>query len=173
MLPVVPALLAVAFAWAAAAKAARPRAWKEALGGYRLPRGLGHAALVGVPVAEGAVAALLVAGGDAAKAGAAGSVALLSAFSATVLRARRLRGDRLPCGCFGGGGNRDYRLMLVRNATLGAVAAAILSIPRVASYEVDAPAPSQVLPAVLAASGLVLIVWLGVTFARPGGRVGR
>jgi hypothetical protein len=168
MFPLVPSLLAVAFLWAALAKASRPSAWRAALAGYRLPAGLLVPALVGVPVAEILVGVLLVAGGLATKAGAALGVALLASFSLAVLRARRSGGDRLPCGCFGGSGSRDYRLMLVRNASLGAIAGVLLLVPRVARYELDAPRPSDAVPALLAALGIAAIAWLVVAFARPG-----
>lgn len=169
MLPLVPFLLAVAFFWAAIAKASRPSVWRSALVGYRLPAGTTTPALVLVPVAEIVAAVLLSAGGNATKAGAALSVALLGSFSLAVLRARRLQGDRLPCGCFGGSGSRDYRLMLVRNALLGSVAGAILLVPAVARYELEAPSAEQLLPALLVALGVVLIAWLVATVTRGAG----
>lgn len=170
MLPLAPFLLAAAFFWAAIAKASRPAAWRAALLGYRLPGPLVMPALVLVPVAEITAGVLLSAGGVAGKAGAALAVALLAAFSLAVVRARRLTGDRLPCGCFGGSGTRDFRLMLVRNAALGAVAAAILLVPAVARYELEALEGSQLLPALLVALGVVLIAWLVATLARGPGR---
>lgn len=164
-MPSLPALLlAVAFAWAALAKAARPRAWKAALDGYALSRPVRGTAFFVVPAAEAGAVALLLLGGHATRAGAALSVALLSAFSLAVLRARRLGGDRLPCGCFGGNGSRDYRLMLVRNSVLAVVAAAALST----RHELDVPRGDEVLPAVLAGLGLALVGWLGVTLGRVG-----
>ncbi|HEX2057777.1 MAG TPA: MauE/DoxX family redox-associated membrane protein [Actinomycetota bacterium] len=166
----VPSLLAVAFVWAAIAKVTRFPAWRSALSGYSLPATAVAPALVIVPLLELATAFLLARGGDATKAGAALSVALLGAFSLAVLRARRLQGDRLPCGCFGGSGSRDYRLILVRNAALGTVAAAILLVRDVARYEIDAPAASQVVPAALAATGLALIAWLVVAFGHGARR---
>lgn len=168
MFPLVPFLLAAAWFWAAIAKASRPSAWRTALLGYRLPGGFVTPALVLVPIVEIVTGVLLAAGGEATKAGAALSVALLAAFSLAVLRARRLQGDRLPCGCFGGNGSRDYRLMLVRNSFLGAVAAAILLVPRVATYDLEAPGSAQALPALLVAAGLVLIGWLLATSGRAG-----
>jgi hypothetical protein len=167
---VVPSLLALAFAWAAIAKVSRFGAWRGALNGYRLPKAIEGPALVLVPVVEIIVAGLLVGGGDVTKAGAALSVALLAGFSLAVLRARRLQGDRLPCGCFGGAGSRDYRLMLLRNAFLGAVAAAILLVPDVAGYELEPPDASQAVPALLVALGVALLAWLLVSVARNGAR---
>jgi hypothetical protein len=57
--------------------------------------------------------------------------------------------------------------MLVRNAFLGAVAAAVLLMPRVARFELEAPRVSDAVPAVLVAVGMAAIAWLVVTFARP------
>ncbi len=156
MAPVAPLLLAAALGWAALAKASRPGAWRAALPVYRIPAALTGPVALLVPLAEAGAAALLVLGGDATKAGAALSVALLAAFSLAVLRAQRLQGDRLPCGCFGGRDSRDYRLMLVRNAGLGLVAAVVLLVPDV---DLDLSRP-DVVPAVLAALGVTLIVWL-------------
>lgn len=170
MFPLVPSLLAVAFVWAALAKASRPPAWRSALLGYRLPDQLVTPALVGVPVVEVVAAFLLAAGGAATKAGAALAVALLAAFSLAVLRARRLEGDRLPCGCFGGTGSRDYRLMLVRNAFLGAVAAAVLLVPRLARYELEVPSSGEVVPALLVAGAAAAITWLALSVTRGFGR---
>jgi hypothetical protein len=150
-------LLAAAFGWAALAKILRPGAWRAALAGNRLPAPVSKIASVGVPGGEITVAVLLALGGDRARAGAAAAVALLSAFSIAVLRARRLAGDRLPCGCFGGNGARDYRLMLVRNAALGLLAAVVLLAPEV---ELEVPERSEVVPAALVALGLTLIAWL-------------
>ncbi|MDQ3951885.1 MAG: hypothetical protein M3279_02800 [Actinomycetota bacterium] len=166
----VPSLLGLAFVWAAVAKITRFGAWRSALSGYRLPQMVMGPALFLVPAIELATAFLLARGGDVTRAGAALTVGLLAAFSLAVLRARRLQGDRLPCGCFGGSGSRDYRLMLVRNALLGAVAAAILLVPGVARYEVDAPEAAQLVPAALAALGVALIAWLVVTFGHGARR---
>ena len=157
-------LLAAAFGWAAAAKVTRLPAWRIALAGYRLPEGLERVVFAGVPVVEVVVVALLVAGGDAGSAGAALAVALLGAFSIAVLRARRLQGDRLPCGCFGGSGDRDYRAMLVRNALLGVLAALALVAPDLVT--ISAPRSSQAVPVALAAAGLALVVWLAIAAGR-------
>ena len=166
----VPSLLALAFLGAAVAKVTRFGAWRSALSGYRLPQVAMGPALFLVPAIELAAGFLLARGGDATRAGAALTVGLLAGFSLAVLHARRVRGDRLPCGCFGGSGSRDYRLMLVRNVLLGAVAATILLVPDVARYEVAAPDAGQLVPAALAALGLALIAWLAVTFGHGARR---
>ncbi|MDQ3957273.1 MAG: hypothetical protein M3273_03005 [Actinomycetota bacterium] len=169
MLSVVTFFLALAFGWAALAKAFRPSAWRRALRGYRLPGPVETIAAWAVPAAEALVAGLLI--GGPARAGGALAVALLSAFSIAILRARRLGGGKLPCGCFGGAGSRDYRLMLVRNALLGGLAGAALLLPEETLRPLDAPEGVDLLPAVLAFLGIVLIVWLLVQVLprrRPG-----
>lgn len=129
-------LLGVVFVWAAVAKIARFPIWRRDLEAYRLP---GTAALaVAVPVVELAVPALVVAGFGAAAAALA--LVLLGCFSGAILRARRLHGDRLPCGCFGGQDRRDFRVLLVRNAALGALALAsfddpVAAVPGIESAE--------------------------------------
>lgn len=170
MVPAAALLLAAAFAWAVLAKAARPGAWRDALPGYRLPVRTTRLTLFAVPLAEAGAAVLLLSGDDVSKAGAALSVALLAGFSIAVLRARRLQGDRLPCGCFGGAGRRDYRIMLVRNAFLGGLAAAVLVVPDAWTFEIGSPGVSQLLPAALAALGVALVVWLVVAATRGAGR---
>jgi hypothetical protein len=151
--------LAIALAWAAVSKFVGYQRWRSALRGYGLPRGLERAALWGAPVLE-AVAVGLVLGGPIEVAGAL-ILALLATFSVVVLRARAIRGDRLPCGCFGGTTERDYRLMLIRNAVLGVPAAAlVLSGDAGLIDRLDSLQGSDVLPLglVLLAGGL--IVWM-------------
>jgi hypothetical protein len=159
-------LLGFTFAWASAAKAVRPRRWRDALERYRLGRAVHPVALLGVPVAEAAVVALIFAGRT--RAAAALVLALISAFSLGVLRARSLGGDSLPCGCFGRASTRDYREMLVRNASLGALAAILLLSDGDARS--SAPAPGDALPALLTAVGVLLLAWVtrqvGLVFRR-------
>jgi hypothetical protein len=119
------ALLALIFGWAAVAKAWRSRAWEAALDGYALPVGVRAAARAVVPVTEATVAALLAAG--EVRGGAIAALALLAVFSLAVLRARRLSGDALPCGCFGGRSVRSARRILARNAVLALVAVATIA----------------------------------------------
>jgi hypothetical protein len=162
-------LLAAVFGYAAVAKLAAPRRWRTALGGYDLPPRLRRPALVVVPLAEGAAALLLTL--SAARAGAALGLALLSAFSLAVVRARARRGERLPCGCFGRSGVRDARLMLIRNALLAALCVAVLLVgPRAGAVSV---APRVLLlPASLTGLGLAVALWL-VWQARAAMRGGR
>ena len=157
--------LAAVFAWAAVAKLARFSTWRAVLAGHRLPGTFSIIAAAGVPLAEGAIAALLIAG--ATRAAAAFTVTLLSAFSLVLLRAKVMQGDRLPCGCFGAAKERDYRLMLLRNGTLAALAAALL----IEGRDVDPisglglPSSTEIFPTALTVAGLGVVVWMAVTVA--------
>jgi uncharacterized membrane protein YphA (DoxX/SURF4 family) len=113
-------VLAVVFAWAALAKLVRFSRWRAALSEYRLP--LAGALAVAVPVAEAGVGVLALTGNVVPAAAVA--LAFLLAGTLAILRARRLHGDRLACGCFGGGRRRDYRLLVARNVALAIVALA-------------------------------------------------
>jgi hypothetical protein len=158
-------LLAAVFGWAALAKIVRWKAWRTALAGYRLPPLIGSIAFLGTPLAEAAVTALLLSGQTLM--GGAGALALLSAFSFIVLRARAARGDRLPCGCFGKATSRDYRTLLLRNGALSIVAAVLLiggenvSVARGVSLS-----RAAVVPAVLVLAGVSLVAWM-VLYAAP------
>jgi uncharacterized membrane protein YphA (DoxX/SURF4 family) len=115
-------LLALVFAWAGATKVFAPERWRKDLQAYRLSRPLRALGLLVVPWLELLVTVAAL-GGQARWAGAL-ALALLLAFSLTIVRARILVGsNQLACGCFGGHATRDYRLLLLRNASLGAVAA--------------------------------------------------
>jgi hypothetical protein len=147
-------LLAAVFAWAAVVKVLRFRRWRTEVAGYRLPA----EGLVGavVPLAETAVPVLVVSGFPAAAA--ILGLALLAAFSGAILRARRLQGDRLPCGCFGGRKRRDYRLLLARNLALGVVAMAALADPTRRPWTEIGPA--EMLPILLLGVGLAVTGFL-------------
>ncbi|HZA19974.1 MAG TPA: MauE/DoxX family redox-associated membrane protein [Actinomycetota bacterium] len=154
------AMLGAVFLWSGAAKALRWEGWKYALGGYRLPRWAEAATAPAVIVIEWGIALLLLAG--ATRVGAALALAVLSAFSLAVLRARSVQGDRLPCGCFGGRRDRDYRAMLVRNALLEGLAALLLVGGRDVSI-IDGmrmPRSSELVPAAFVALAVVVIVWM-------------
>ena len=159
LLRIVAALLGATFAWAAVAKLARWGRWRDALRGYELPAGLATTAAPAVPLLEIAVAVLVVLG-RTHLAGAL-SIVLLSGFSGALLYAQARRGDKLPCGCFGRATERDYRLMLARNALLGALAAALLvASGDVSLGGVSAPGADDVLPALLVVVGIALGVWI-------------
>lgn len=154
-------LLAVVFSWAALSKLARPRAWRETVDAHRLPGVLPWPTLIVVPAAEAAVAALALSGRVPLAAGVA--LAMLAGFSAALVRLRRLRGDRVPCGCFGTRRVRDVRVLLARNAALAVVAVAALGTSPTRSL-VDglrlARGP-EVLPAALVAVGVAVAALLG------------
>ena len=153
------AVLAVAFAWAAVSKVASPRSWRQALSGYGLPAGVERAAAVGVPVAEASVPLLVVVGFPQA----AGIVAtaLLIGFSGAILVARARRGDRLPCGCFGGARVRDYRAMLARNGLLAAVGlvTAFGASDATVRPPIAAPGREDLLPAAIVVVSLAVAGW--------------
>jgi hypothetical protein len=150
-------VLVVTFAWASVAKVVAWARWRRAVALYRLG-GAAFAVSVGVPAGEALTALLLLRGWLAP--GAAAAIALLSSFSLAIARARLLEGDRLPCGCFGGAATRDARAMLVRNGSLGVLAAGILVAAP--SAAVPRPLPEGIAwPALLAGLGLVLAAWTG------------
>ena len=173
LLRVAAALLAATFAWAVAAKLVRWSRWRAALDGYELPPALTAPASVLVPGAEAGVAVLLLAG--ATRVGAAVTIALLASFSGALLYARERRGDRLPCGCFGRATDRDYRVLLLRNAALGLVGAVLLTVGRdvTPARGWAAPSGAEALPAALAAAGLALAGWIVWQVASSIGRTRR
>ena len=151
------AILAAAFAWAAAAKLLRWRVWREALPAYRLGP-LEALAAAAVPVAEIAVIALVASG--AAAAASALALALLAAFSLALVRART--GGQAPCACFGRRRARSLRVLLARNAALAAVAIVAVGAD---GRPPTLPAPDP-LPLALTLIGTAAAVGLGVAAAR-------
>jgi hypothetical protein len=153
------AVLAIAFAWAAVSKIASARSWRRALSGYGLPSGVERLAAVGVPVAEASIPLLVLLGLPQA----AGIIAtgMLIAFSGAVLVARARRGDRLPCGCFGGARVRDYRAMLARNALLAGVGllAALGASDATVPARIVAPGREDLLPAAIVVVSLAVASW--------------
>ena len=153
--------LGLVFAWAAVAKLVGFASWRSALAGYRLPEGLTKPLSVAVPVVELALAVGFFAG--ATRIAAAASLATLSLFSLAIVRARRLQGTRLPCGCFGSDKQRDYRLLLARNTVLAAGAGALLVYGRDIPGYPSAPSDDAWVAAALAVLGVALVVWLFVS----------
>ena len=153
------ALVALMFASAGVAKVRRFARWRRSLAAYRSPAGSSVAVAVAVPIAELTVPILVATGRTAA--GSTVALILLAAFSVAILRARLTAGDRLPCGCFGGHERRDYRLLLGRNLGLAGLAAAGMAGPAPVFPALRLPAPSELLPAVLVAAGLLCVVWTG------------
>ena len=160
LLRVAALLLGLTFAWAALAKSLRWSRWREALRAYELPGRIAGVAAFGVPAIEAAAAALVLSGRT--KVGAAATLVLLASFSGALLHAQQLRGDRLPCGCFGRATERDYRLMLARNASLAILAAALLLSAGDVWFAAGLAAPSagDAVPFALVVAGLALCLWL-------------
>lgn len=164
--------LGAVFAWSALAKLMRFREWSTLVPRYQMPAAIEVAARPAVPLVEAMVAALLFVG--ASRAGAALAMLLLGAFSLAVLRARRLQGDRLPCGCFGKIDERDYRFILVRNVLLALIAGTILlgGVDVAPFAGLGAPEASEIVPAFLVALGVALAVWMirSLSTSARGGR---
>jgi hypothetical protein len=156
------AILAVAFAAAAAAKIAGPRSWKRSLRAYRLSTPVERIAGPGVPAVEVVLAAMPFLG-LASSAGLASLVAL-GLFSAAIVAGRIRVGRRLDCGCFGGSSSRDYRLLLARNGALAiaAVVAWQTGVDAPVGGSLGMPSGSALVPAALVLLGLGLAVWVGV-----------
>lgn len=155
-------LLAALFAWASLAKVAKPRAWVDALSGYAFPDRVVRVLAVAVPIAEASVTGLALAGRT--KIAGAAAALLLASFSLAIVRARAVAGNKLPCGCFGGRRVTDFRLMLLRNVLLGALAAVVLLSPEVSPLSGwTAPHPGDIVPAVLVLLGAALVAWVGRT----------
>ena len=153
--------VALVFTWAAAAKVAERDRWRVALEGYGLGS-LRSALLYGVPLLELGVAFVLLWGN--VKAGAALTLALLAAFSSATVRARALKGDRLPCGCFGQEGAKDFKVILARNALLTVPVWVVLSsdLEGGALSGMAFPHLAELLPALIALSGVCAFLWVGV-----------
>lgn len=151
--------LVIAFAWAGIAKLINFASWRTVLGSYGFPERVRSVVAVATPIVELIVAGVILF--ISPRIGAVLTVAALALFSLAILNARTLNGDRLPCGCFGSSSERDYKTMLLRNAVLGAVAAAVLlSENDIESALLTVPTGTEVVPAVLAFAGCVLIVWV-------------
>jgi hypothetical protein len=147
-------ILVATFAWAAVAKLAGFGRWAAALEGYGVTGASHRVVSVAVPASELVVAALLAT--SLRDAGAALAIALLASFSFAIFVAARATGSRLPCGCFGGAKERDYRWMLVRNALLAALAAVVLLGRELRpSFEGSLDA----VPLALSAVGAAVICW--------------
>jgi Methylamine utilisation protein MauE len=165
------AVLALTFGAAAIAKLARGGKWKRTLRSYGLRSGATRLAWFGIPAVELGIAALVLAG-LGSSAGLLSIVALV-AFSGGIVLGRVGAGRRLECGCFGGSGTRDYRLLLARNLALAGVAFVAWRAgedePLVRAL--GEPAGADLLPVALVVLGLALAVWVGaVAFAGEGRR---
>jgi hypothetical protein len=165
-----PALLAATFAWAALAKLLGRESWRESIRAYSLPDRVERLALPSVPLAEASVAALLL--GGAIRGGAVAALLLLAAFSFALIRAGRIGGGTLPCGCFGGRARRSVGWLLARNGALSLAGVAALLLGSPIPFP-STPGPAELLPAALSAGGLGLAVWLAVRGASLASAVRR
>lgn len=169
---IAPLLLALAFAWAAIAKLSGFDRWRTALAGYSLPSAIERPSAVLVPIVELAVAFVTIA--VSVRIGAIAAVVLLALFSLAILRARAIKGDRLPCGCFGGSAERHYSTMMMRNAALAILAAIVLvSDTEPGAALSSLPQGSDVVPAALVLAGVVLVGWVAMQTSRSLRRNGR
>jgi hypothetical protein len=167
------AVLALTFGAAAVAKLARRAAWRRTLGSYGLRSGASRLVGFGVPAVELGIAATVLVG-LASSAGLLSIVALV-AFSGAIVVGRVRAGRRLECGCFGGSGVRDHRLLLARNLALAGVAFVAWRAGQDAplARALGEPAGADLLPVGLVVLGLALAVWVGaVAFAGEGRRNG-
>jgi methylamine utilization protein MauE len=152
------AVLAVAFGWAAIAKFARRRSWRDALSAHDLPPWLHRLALGGIPAAEAAVAVLALL--RLTTPAAIAALFLLATFSVAVVRSRLRSGRSIACGCFGRTRARDWRLALGRNAILAALAAASLLQAPLEPPAWRPPRGDEILPALLAVGAVIVAVWV-------------
>jgi peroxiredoxin len=114
-------LLAVVFMIAAVGKLCSREGFRETLSDFGLPHRLTGLGAAGLPLAELAVAALLLSPGSA-RVGALAALGLLVLFCAAIARAL-VRGEHPDCNCFGQVHSAPVRgVLLARNAGFAAVA---------------------------------------------------
>jgi methylamine utilization protein MauE len=167
------AALASVFAWAAVSKMAGWRRWRRALAAYGLSPGVERHAAWGVPVAEAVVPGLVAAG--LSRAAGLVSAVLLTLFSLVLGHARRLLGDRVPCGCLGGRDAIDVNAALLRN--MGLIVTAVLVVVRTSDAPVISwpgmPGPGDAVPLTLTLGALTasaLVTWRASVWLARGGR---
>ena len=149
--------LIATFAWAAAAKSVNSVAWSSAVRHFGFRRWSGRVVALAVPLAELVIVIMFLSGN--VRAAAASTLALVASFSGAIVRSRAIeKQDKVPCGCFGGSGRSDYRLLLTRNAGLAVLAGLILLAPR--STSVQLPNGTELVPTILVVVAGVLIVWM-------------
>ena len=171
-------LLATVFSVAAFGKLSDRAGTRAAVAGFGVPEALGGAVALALPVAELAVAGLLLLGSTRV-AGAAGALGLLALFTAAIV-ANLLRGRTPECHCFGALHSAPVGWRTAaRNAVLAVLAAVLLITAG------SAPGPSAVawigrlglaemlaLAAVLGALGLATVGVIGfLSLMRADGRL--
>ena len=170
--------LAIVFAVAAVAKLADRANTRRAVEDFGVPARAAPAVAVVLPVAELAVAVLLLVPGTA-RWGALGAVVLLLAFTA-VVAAALARGNRVDCNCFGQLGARPVGpATLARNGALLVVAALVLAL----GWDTAGPSPVGWVSDLGAAGALALGLgvalaalvvagtWLALRLLRQNGRL--
>jgi hypothetical protein len=167
------AALASVFAWAAVSKIVGWRRWMRALAAHGLSPALERTTAWAVPVAEGFIPVLVVAG--LPRLAAVWSVLLLTVFSLALVRVRRRLGGRVPCGCLGGRDAVDVRAAVARNVGLALIAASVVargSDTPVFSWP-GVPGTGDMLPSTLAFGALAastLVAWRASTWLARGRR---
>ncbi len=161
-------VLAGVFTAAGLGKLADRAGAQRALGEFGLPAVLGRPLALALPIAELTVAAALIPG-STHRAGAAGAMLLLGAFT-LVVAVNLARGRTPDCHCFGQVHSRPIGAgTLVRNAVLGGLSALILIGPEgtaggwwadLSRAERVAAAGVGALTAVVALQGFVLLALL-------------
>jgi hypothetical protein len=118
--------LSLVLCWAAVSKISAPDRWRRDLLFYFLPRPLRLASFLCVPWLELTCGVLFLTGPG--RLAAAGALFLFTAFSGAILHVRLKQGtDLVGCACFGDSTARDYRVLLLRNGALLALAASVLA----------------------------------------------
>jgi hypothetical protein len=163
------AMLALAFAWACAAKLASMRAWRASLDAHPLPRWVVRSAMWAVPIAEAFVPALVLAG--LPRLAGAWAVMLLGAFSLELVVVKKRIGSAVPCGCFGSRRAVPLGVALGRNATLVAVGLAVAAWGRDAVLTWPGlPTVGELLPVLVTSTSVVMAA---VTAWRASGWLSR
>lgn len=160
-------VLGIVFLWAAGSKLTAYTRWRRALERYGLSGWLQGIAGPLVPVVELSTAALLIVGST--RAGAVLVLVMLGVFSLVLSRARDRVGDRLPCGCFGGKGERDFGTLLTRNVVLALMALLVLRADRDVELlqGIALPRGPELIPAGLIVAGIVVGTALVLSIASP------
>jgi hypothetical protein len=152
-------VVALSFGWAALGKLIHPDRWRADLSRYHLSRPLRAVGLLVLPWIEILVVVLVLL--TSLITAAAVALPLLAAFSLAMVRLRMLQqANKVPCGCFGGSGARDYRLLLGRNAVLIALSLAVLVSGREAPLLPTSSSGRVPVPLLFGILGVVAALWI-------------
>lgn len=150
-------VLALVLLAAAAGKLRAPSRAAAGLVAAGVPEPAARPLVVALVALEGALG-LLVLLGVALPLAAAAAAALALVFAAALLRARARGTRRLPCGCFGGAGERPASLLALRALGLAALAALVLAGDRLPGPSTEALLGGAVLVLALAVAVLAALV---------------